>query len=276
MQNDQADLEAQLKLIEEWEKEQQKEWFWEKIGRLPFKVLDKLTPAFIQDKIGVLLDEVGGFIQNGGQYLTSEKRLIEHFQNKLPNETMETVADIQKAPLSVMDQICEELGKTRANMATVQGATTGVGGLFTLAVDIPAILGLSLKTLQDIAISYGYNPKEKTERMFIIKCLQLSAADIVGKKVLIQELSQYHQQPEARQNMISQIQGWREVVYNYRDSFGWKKLFQMVPVAGILFGAISNRSMVNGVAETGMMMYKKRRILEKLAEIEKIDLEKDA
>ena len=268
MHNEQTDLEAQLKAIEKWEKEQQKVWFWERIGRIPFKVLDKLTPAFIQDKIGVLLDEIGGFIQNGGQYLTSEKHLIRQFQKKLPEETIQTIEDIKKAPLSVMDHICEELGKNRANTAAVQGATTGVGGLFTLAVDIPAILGLSLKTLQDIAVSYGYDPKDKMERMFIIKCLQLSAADIVGKKAIIEELSTYHQQPGARQNMISQIQGWREVVYTYRDSFGWKKLFQMVPVAGILFGAISNRSMVGGVAEAGMMMYKKRRILEKLAELE--------
>ncbi|WFA07330.1 MULTISPECIES: EcsC family protein [Bacillus] len=264
-----TELEEQLKIIEKWEKEQQKVWFWERIGRLPFKVLDKLTPAFIQDKIGLLLDEIGGFIQNGGQYLTSEKHLIRKFQKELPNETMETIADVQKAPLAVMDQICEELGKNRANTAAVQGATTGVGGLFTLAIDIPAILGLSLKTLQDIAVSYGYDPKEKTERMFIIKCLQLSSADIVGKKAIIQELSQYHRSPDERQNMISQIQGWREVVYTYRDSFGWKKLFQMVPIAGILFGAITNRSMMNGVAETGMMMYKKRRILERLEDIEK-------
>ncbi|MEC1260603.1 EcsC family protein [Bacillus swezeyi] len=269
MRNVQTDLEEQLKIIEKWEKEQQKAWFWERIGRLPFKVLDKLTPAFIQDKIGLLLDEIGGFIQNGGQYLTSEKHLIRKYQKKLPNETIQTIEDIQKAPLAVMDQICEDLGKNRANTAAVQGATTGVGGIFTLAVDIPAILGLSLKTLQDIAVSYGYNPQEKTERMFIIKCLQLSSADIVGKRAIIEELSHYHQSPGTRNNMVSQIQGWREVVYTYRDSFGWKKLFQMVPIAGILFGAISNRSMMNGVAETGMMMYKKRRILEKLAEIEK-------
>ncbi|TWJ39785.1 hypothetical protein CHCC5027_1366 [Bacillus paralicheniformis] len=47
----------------------------------------------------------------------------------------------------------------------------------------------------------------------------------------------------------------------------------MVPVAGILFGAISNRSMVNGVAETGMMMYKKRRIMERLAELDAAETE---
>lgn len=44
----------------------------------------------------------------------------------------------------------------------------------------------------------------------------------------------------------------------------WKKLFQMVPVAGILFGAYANRSMVKDLAESGTMMYQKRKILERL------------
>ena len=43
-------LKAQLKEIEKWEKDQQKVWFWEKLSRLPFQMLDKLTPAFIQKK----------------------------------------------------------------------------------------------------------------------------------------------------------------------------------------------------------------------------------
>ncbi|EFD2729094.1 EcsC family protein, partial [Escherichia coli] len=72
-------LKAQLKEIEKWEKDQQKVWFWEKLSRLPFQMLDKLTPAFIQKKIGVLLDEMGHYIQSGGVYLTSEKGIIHQF-----------------------------------------------------------------------------------------------------------------------------------------------------------------------------------------------------
>jgi hypothetical protein len=64
--------------------------------------------------------------------------------------------------------------------------------------------------------------------------------------------------------MMSKLQGWREVVYTYRDQFGLKKLLQMVPVAGMLFGAYTNRSMVKDIAETGIMLYQKRRILERL------------
>ncbi|MCR6473621.1 MULTISPECIES: EcsC family protein [Bacillus] len=260
-------LKAQLKEIEKWEKDQQKVWFWEKLSRLPFQMLDKLTPAFIQKKIGVLLDEMGHYIQSGGAYLTSEKGIIHQFQKKSADESIQRIEDIGKAPIEMMDAISEHMGKNRTNLATVQGATTGVGGMFTLAADIPAVLGLSLKTLQDIAVTYGYDPKNKEERVFIIKCLQLNSADVVGKKSILKELKSYHASEGKHENMISQIQGWREVVYNYRDSFGWKKLFQLVPIAGILFGAVSNRSQLKGIAETGMMQYRKRRILTRLEEL---------
>ncbi|AMB88794.1 EcsC family protein [Bacillus sp. FSL R5-0820] len=260
-------LKAQLKEIEKWEKDQQKVWFWEKLSRLPFQMLDKLTPAFIQKKIGVLLDEMGHYIQSGGVYLTSEKGIIHQFQKKCADESIQRIEDIEAAPIEVMDAISDQMGKNRTNLATVQGATTGVGGMFTLAADIPAVLGLSLKTLQDIAVTYGYDPKNKEERVFIIKCLQLNSADVVGKQSILKELKSYHASEGKHENMISQIQGWREVVYNYRDSFGWKKLFQLVPIAGILFGAASNRSQLKGIAETGIMQYRKRRILSRLEEL---------
>ncbi len=36
----------ELKEIEDWEKDQKGLFIWEKIGRIPFKVLDKITPSF--------------------------------------------------------------------------------------------------------------------------------------------------------------------------------------------------------------------------------------
>ena len=61
------------------------------------------------------------------------------------------------------------------------------------------------------------------------------------------------------------LQGWREVVFAYRDQLGWKKLFQMIPIAGLIFGAFINRGAVNDIAEAGKMLYRKRRIIERLA-----------
>ena len=257
----------ELSVIEKWEKDQSDLWFWERLGRLPFKLLDKLTPQFIHNKVGNLLEEIGSYIQTGGSYLIKKETIFEKVEKEI-GKPINDVSDIKEIPITTMQKLSIELTEQRKKFATIQGASTGIGGIFTLAIDIPAIMAISLKTLQEIAIIHGYDPSDQSERVFIVKCLQFSSADIVGKRAILNELSSYGQQESRSGEMVSQLQGWREVVYTYRDQFGWKKLFQMVPIAGMIFGAFTNRSMINDLAETGMMLYRKRRILERLEQSE--------
>ncbi|MFF2890153.1 EcsC family protein [Paenibacillus sp. NPDC057967] len=257
------ELRAELRQIEQWEKDQKDLFFWEKLGRLPFALLDRITPKFIQEKIGTALDELGNYVQSGGQYLISKEQMYRKF---FPNEEHDEALALHRIgqlELSRMDQMADSIIESGTKTATVQGATTGFGGFFTLAIDIPLLLGISLKALQEIAISYGYDPEEKSERIFIVKCLQFSSSDIVGKKAILDDLAAFHSGEKSGQ-VMSQLEGWREVMLTYRDNFGWKKLFQMIPIAGMLFGAYLNRSTLLDVAETGKMMYRKRRIMEKL------------
>jgi len=190
--------------------------------------------------------------------LVKEEKILE----KLHVSTLEQVAHL---PLPTMDRVCDELIDARVTFAQFQGATTGFGGALTLAVDIPALLGLALKTLQEIAIVYGYNPKEKKERIFIVKCLQFASSDIVGKKAILEQLTSFS---DHHQQVFSQLQGWREVIMTFRDQYGWKKMFQIIPIVGIVFGVMFNKAFIEDIAETGKMFYRKRRILEKLSKLE--------
>ncbi|RST77530.1 EcsC family protein [Siminovitchia acidinfaciens] len=258
------ELLAELKKSEKWEKDQKGLWFWEKLGRLPFKFLDKLTPDFLQRKIGVILDELGQYIQSGGRYLSSVSSLKSYY----PHTDVRSLDDLDSLSIQEMDHAVSKLANNRKRLAVVQGASTGVGGIFTLSIDIPLLLGLQLKTLQDIAICYGYDPNDKKERMYIVKILQFVSSDIVGKEVILKQLSLIESPDQEQQReIISELQGWREVVFTYRDQVGWKKLFQMIPVAGMVFGAFINRSAVKELAEAGKMLYRKRRIKERLMQI---------
>ncbi len=258
-------LENELQIIAKWEDDQNKIWFWEKIFRLPFTLLDKITPHQVHQYVGKFLDEVGSYIQYGGKYLIHEAHILQQLTQKakLPPHEPLLLSEVKHLSIQIMNEVAEDLITTRKGVATLQGATTGVGGLFSLAIDIPMILGLSLKVLQEMALTYGYNPNEKKERVFIVKCLQFSSADIVGKKSILKDLSHYHKKDVDRET-LSQIEGWREVMGSYRDHYGWKKLFQLVPILGIILGALINRSIIEEVAETGHMLYRKRRVLEKL------------
>lgn len=254
-------LQKELDKSIKWEKSQSDLWFWEKIGRLPFKLLDKLTPTVIQTKIGTLIDELGQYIQTGGKYLSTTDSLKSYYKA----HAITTLEEVKALPIVEMDQAVDKLSNNRKKIATVQGAGTGIGGIFTLSIDIPLLLGIQLKTLQDIAMCYGYNPNDKEERIFIVKVLQFVSADIHGKQAIVKQLSMMDSADEqVKREIISELQGWREVVMTHRDQLGWKKLFQMIPIVGLFVGALINRSSVNDLAEAGMMLYRKRRIQERL------------
>ncbi|ACX63709.1 EcsC family protein [Paenibacillus sp. Y412MC10] len=289
-------LESQLQEILKWEKEQKDVMFWEKLGRIPFMLLDRLTPKAVQEKIGSALNEVGGFIQSGGKHLVREKSVMNVLAQTAGLEGSAAVNDpsaksgeaesggagngeeqavasgltlaaAAKLPLQVMDAAADTLTVKRVKFAAAQGAATGIGGVFTIAADLPMVLGQSLKVLQEMALCYGYDPNDPRERVFIVKCLQFASADIVGKKAVLEELASFDD-VQATEQVFSQLQGWREVVQSYTDNFGMKKLFQLIPIAGIVFGSISNKGTISDVAEAGKMLYKKRRVHYRLRNME--------
>ena len=256
-------LQQYLVEIEKWEKDQKGLWFWDKISRLPFKILDRFTPKFIQEKLNQMIGELGKYVQTGGQYLVSEKGVLSRVERHT-NIPLTTIEEVGQLSIDQMTELTEQIVNERKKFATVQGATTGIGGIFTLAIDVPAVLGTALKTLQEIAILHGYDPKKDEERVFIVKCLQFASSDIVGKEAILNELSRLQKNSNDKEEMISQLKGWQEVFYTYRDQYGWKKLFQMIPVIGIVFGAVANKGMIEDVSEVGMMLYRKRRVYEKM------------
>lgn len=306
-------LQGELAVIEQWEKEQKDIFFWEKLGRLPFTLLDKITPKIVRDKLGDALNELGAFIQNGGRFLVKKKAVLRRIEKVTNEEASQdpsgeakkssvkslfkqlstaassvtasvtgkgekqeeaedaqasiTLEHVAQLPISMMDKAADEIISERVKFAAASGAATGVGGFITMAADIPLVLGNSLKTLQEIAICYGFNPEEPMERVFVLKCLQFSSADIVGKKAILAELATFDKE-HTNAEVISQIKGWSEVVATYRDNLGWKQLFQMIPIAGIVFGSISNKGTLSDVSEAGKMLYKKRRLLKRLSELE--------
>lgn len=274
-------LDRELEQILKWEKGQKDLFIWDKIGRLPFAMLDKVMPKALKQKIGDSLNEVGQYVQNGGKFLVQKKKVAELLREEATKSGYSMKADtsydeqdeeardttkihsVEGLPLEVLDRTADNITDSRTRFAAAQGAATGIGGIVTIAADIPMVMGLSLKVLQEMALCYGYDPDKPQERIFIVKCLQFSSADIVGKKAIMDELADYDN-PDKQVEVISQMQGWREVFNSYSESFGWKKLFQLIPIAGMVFGSVSNKNTIRDVAEAGKMLYKKRLILQRL------------
>ena len=88
-------LNQEIMKIEEWKKKQSDLWFWEKLGPLPFKLIDKWTPSLIEMKIGTIIDELGQYIQTGGNYLSSVSSLNSYY----PDYNIHSVEEASELPI---------------------------------------------------------------------------------------------------------------------------------------------------------------------------------
>ncbi|MDM5246059.1 MULTISPECIES: EcsC family protein [unclassified Lysinibacillus] len=95
-------LEKHLQEIQAWEKDQKDLWFFDKLGRIPFKILDKMTPTFLQNKIALLVDELGSYIQTGGKYLINEQAMMQKIRNNSSFQNIFAISDISQLPLENM------------------------------------------------------------------------------------------------------------------------------------------------------------------------------
>jgi hypothetical protein len=121
MQTESVDiLRSELQIIVDWENEQKDLWFWEKLGRLPFALLDRITPKFIQDKMGLAMDELGSYIQTGGQYLINKEKIYHKFYPHEEWNESTFLYSIKSLSLSSMDALANRTIKSSSNIATLQ------------------------------------------------------------------------------------------------------------------------------------------------------------
>mgnify|MGYP000035273162 FL=1 len=63
---------------------------------------------------------------------------------------------------------------TRAISGTT-GAASGIGGILTMGLDIPATIALALRCIRDTGRAYGYDGKGARERLFRLQVLELAS-----------------------------------------------------------------------------------------------------
>jgi len=93
--------------------------------------------------------------------------------------TTETQAD---AELHQLDADARAIRKWAIAYAGSEGALAGAVGLFSLPVDLPAIITLSLRTIRRIGATYGYAATGEEERQFIYAVLSIASANSVQQK----------------------------------------------------------------------------------------------
>ncbi len=262
-------LQAAKLEIEEWES--QGPGFLSHLGDfmlLPAQSAAKaLIPAGVQDAVAKAIHKLLSGLSSTAHLISNEGKIyyrVEKASNKYKDE------------LKAADEVARHYWKWNVADGMGEGGATGALGLIGLAADVPALLTISLRLVQQMGICYGYDVKSYEEREYVMHVLRIGSTSslrtkmefLVGLKHIEQILLKVSwnkvSEALARKEIsrLSLLAAMKQFAQMLGIQLARRKALQLVPVIGALIGASFNAVFVNDVGRTAFMLYRRRRIAE--------------
>jgi len=157
-------------------------------------------------------------------------------------------------------------------LALAEGTAAGAAGLPGMAVDIPALVALALRAVNEYATYYGYDVSLASERYVAMTVLAVvTGGDTVAKQAAMTEVAK-------ATVMAAQKKSWDELqrvavvrlIQKLAEQLGIRltkaKLAQALPVFGGLVGGGFNAWYVSKVCFAARMVYRERFLRERYGE----------
>lgn len=96
---------------------------------------------------------------------------------------VKSVDELRTKDIELSDRLADEVHNWAIGLAVVEGAATGYPGLLGMAVDIPVIITIALRTIHKIGVCYGYEAKSEVDEKFVLGILAASGANTMEEKV---------------------------------------------------------------------------------------------
>jgi uncharacterized protein (DUF697 family) len=167
--------------------------------------------------------------------------------------------------LEQADQEAQRVMSLYQKIATAEGAGTGAGGILLNVVDFPALIAIKMKFLFELAHVYGYDTKDFSERVFILKVFQMAFSGSAQRARLLDAIKRWDIEKERWSSDAEYAKNldWETFQKEYRDAIDFRKMLQMVPGIGAVAGAWANYTILEELGETAANAYRLRRLHER-------------
>lgn len=187
------------------------------------------------------------------------------------------IAELKNVDLSVCDSLANGVHNWALAFAAIEGGGTGWFGLPGMAVDIPALITFSLRTIHKIGLCYGFESKSEDDEKFILNVLSAAGANNPSEKnaaiLAMREIE-----------VMLLKQSWRKIgkiaadktvgkeaaviaIRNLAKQLGInitkRKALQAIPFIGAGIGAAMNAQYINDICWAARRSFQKRWLGEK-------------
>ncbi|MCM3717939.1 EcsC family protein [Fictibacillus phosphorivorans] len=233
-----------------------------------------LLPEEMQETIGEYVDSVlfhiHALIQNSQFQLDMKQRLLS--EARVFRDDIFEIEDLKKCSIDQLSYMAEQQIARNRILSFSQGGLAGTGGLLFLGTDFPAMVVLGIRSVQSIAMHYGYDIQRPSEMM---RSLKVYHAATMPKRYQLEkwdELMEELREEEdpifySGKDVIADI-SWmshpiQQIVKMMAILLLRKKLTQGLPIFGMALGAIMNYQQSRKITEIAHKFYQKRYLNEK-------------
>ncbi|MDQ0231040.1 hypothetical protein J2S19_002301 [Metabacillus malikii] len=217
-----------------------------------------------------LIFHLHSFIQNSAVQEDTRKQII--ITAKAINEEINDISDLHQLPLSQLIFLAENQTSKQRLYSFVQGGVTGIGGILMSSIDIPAQTVINLRTVQSVAMCYGYELKTPYEMMISLKVFH---AALLPKHLQYEQWCKLKEEIRDRDTMNYFYEGKEKLTFTTDAEFLLKqiaklsaislfkrKLLSGLPVISIMIGASMNYQLTRQVSEFANKFYTYRKLVE--------------
>jgi hypothetical protein len=253
---------------------------FKRLIKIENKILNKKDNQLFKSKIATIMDKFQGKIPETLK-LTLERAFLSSFQlvftkghvyiektyNKDKIQLEHDLNDyainkkFTKKNIKKLDKQANQSQMLNSSLTILEGGMLGFLGIGL--PDIPLFISVIMKTIYEIALSYGYDYESDEERVYIL--LIICGAMTSGNKQkaynerLDQLANQIDKQLECEINLEEHLKMTAEVL---SDAMLTAKFIQGIPVIGVV-GGVVNYNIIKKIGKYAAIKYKKRYLIKK-------------
>ncbi len=180
--------------------------------------------------------------------------------------------DLKRLKLEELDALASSFHRWAVGYAVAEGAAAGAVGLPGIALDIPAVVAMALRTVRGIGACYGYTSDTEAEREFVLGIVSAAGANSMAEKTsallflrqlevtLLRQTFKAMGAKAAEQTVGKEaaIVALRNLARQLGVNLTKRKMLQAIPVLGAGVGAAVNGTFIDDIAWAARRAYQER------------------
>lgn len=187
-----------------------------------------------------------------------------------------SIKELRHKDLELSDKLADGVRSWAIGLAVAEGAAAGAFGLPGMAVDVPALITLALRTIHKVGVCYGYETKTDVDARFVMGIMAASGANTIEEKaialtslrsiqVTLVELTWRKINEKAAQSQFGReamVMATKALAKELGVNITKRKALAAIPFIGAAVGGSVNGWYIREVGWAARRMYQERWLIE--------------